>query len=241
MSVLQLSALPPFPGMDDDADQFEAKSIAFVLALSTIIPQWNQSVLDVSELYTTILSLVNFKGQWGELVGELTVPASCYHNGSYWQLIQYAPNVTSEEPGGASDNWVPVNGLSSLPLSGGTMTGPIIGLKEMSVNLDDTSSEADIELGRGNVFTKIITENQKFWFCNPLESPNVNEFWVDLTNGGNYAITFGTWNGEVIDNNIQWVGGVQPELTFGGRDILGFESHDGGATWVGGIVFKDVR
>lgn len=58
-------------------------------------------------------------------------------------------------------------------------------------------------------------------------------FILDLTNGGSAAITW--WSG------IKWAGGTAPTLTAAGRDVLGFFTTDGGNTWTGLVLGKDVK
>ena len=58
-------------------------------------------------------------------------------------------------------------------------------------------------------------------------------FILDLTNGGAGVITW--WTG------MKWVAGAPPTLTVSGRDVLGFITHDGGTTWTGLLLGKDVK
>ncbi len=50
----------------------------------------------------------NFKGNWSALTGALAVPASVYHNGSYWMLLSNLANVTADVPG-VSAAWAAIN------------------------------------------------------------------------------------------------------------------------------------
>ena len=58
-------------------------------------------------------------------------------------------------------------------------------------------------------------------------------FTLDLTNGGAFTITWWT--------NMKWAGGTAPTLTAAGRDVLGFFTHDGGTTWTGLVLGKDIK
>jgi hypothetical protein len=58
-------------------------------------------------------------------------------------------------------------------------------------------------------------------------------FILDLTNGGSATITW--WTG------VKWASGTAPTLTSAGRDLLGFFTHDGGTTWNGLVLAKDVK
>lgn len=81
------------------------------------------------------------------------------------------------------------------------------------------------------LFTKTITGPTTLSVSAVPASPVVASFILELTNGGS-DVTF--WPG------IKWPGGAAPTLTASGRDVLGFYTHDGGASWVGLVLGKDV-
>lgn len=81
------------------------------------------------------------------------------------------------------------------------------------------------------LFTKTITGPTTLSVSAVPASPVVTSFILELTNGGS-DVTF--WPG------IKWPGGAAPTLTASGRDVLGFYTHDGGASWVGLVLGKDV-
>lgn len=107
--------------------------------------------------------------------------------------------------------------------------GAIISFKETKVALPANN----IDLATGNLFTKTISAATTFTLSNIPAAGNVSTFIIDLTNGGSAVITW--WSG------IKWVAGTAPSLTAAGRDLVGFITHDGGTTWVGVLVAKDVR
>ena len=117
-----------------------------------------------------------------------------------------------------------------LPLSGGKMTGAIIGTKEMSVTLN---SGNNIDLTLGNVFIKTMTAAGALTISNPAAAGSVNSFILELTNGGTFAPTF--WAG------VKWANGTAPSFTVSGTDILGFYSYDNGKTWRGMMLSRDSR
>lgn len=90
-----------------------------------------------------------------------------------------------------------------------------------------------INLGTGSYFTKTISGPTTFSLNGTPTTGTGCYFILDLTNGGTYSITL--WNG------VKWSGGHIPALTPGGRDILSFFSYDGGITWVGLMLGKDVK
>ena len=118
---------------------------------------------------------------------------------------------------------------TKLPLAGGTMTGAITALRETKVAM----AANNIDLATGNLFTKTISGATTLTISNALSTGNVNSFVLELTNGGSAVITW--------FSGVKWAGGTAPTLTTSGKDILGFYSHDGGATWNILGINKDVK
>lgn len=115
---------------------------------------------------------------------------------------------------------------AKLALTGGSLTG---GLREAKTAV--AASAIDISLG--NYFTKTISSATTFTVSNVPATGTAASIILDLTNGGAFAITW--WSG------VKWVGGTAPTLTAAGRDVLGFFTHDGGTTWSGLVLGKDVK
>lgn len=102
-------------------------------------------------------------------------------------------------------------------------------VKEKVVNLTGD----DIQTSLGSVFIKTITEDTTLSLTTSYNIGETNSFILELTNGGNYTITW--WD------NIKWNGGVAPELTNNGKDILGFYSYGSPRVTVGVVLSKDVK
>lgn len=64
------------------------------------------------------LASANFKGRWGDLTGAVSVPASVYHDGYYWILLDNLADVTAEAPG-ASVSWAHIYLGDGLPFGPG--------------------------------------------------------------------------------------------------------------------------
>ena len=133
----------------------------------------------------------------------------------------FSSNIVGNITGSASLN---------LPLTGGAMTGAITAIRETRIAM---GSNNNIILATGNLFTKTITGDTTLTISGALASGNANSFILELTNGGTGVITW--WSG------MKWAGGTAPTLTTAGVDILGFYSHDGGATWRGMLMAKDSK
>jgi hypothetical protein len=91
----------------------------------------------------------------------------------------------------------------------------------------------NLDLSTGNFFSKTISGATTFTVSNVPASGTAASFILDLTNGGSAAITW--WA------NVKWAGGTAPTLTASGRDSLGFYTHDGGTTWTGLVMGKDIK
>lgn len=64
------------------------------------------------------VTAVNFKGAYSGLSGALNIPASTYHNGQYWQLLQNTTNVASDVPGVSSKWALAVNSSGRTVVAG---------------------------------------------------------------------------------------------------------------------------
>jgi len=122
-----------------------------------------------------------------------------------------------------------VSDATKLPLTGGTMTGAITGLRETSVAVGANN----IDLTAGNLFAKTISGATTLTVSGALASPATNGFFLRLVNGGSAVITW--------FSGVKWGSGTAPTLTAAGIDILGFVSIDGGTTYENTSIRKDVR
>lgn len=119
---------------------------------------------------------------------------------------------------------------AAIATKAASTTPTITGLREVRVAL---GAGTQIDVAAGNLFTKTITGATVLTVANVPPAGTVACFLLDLTNGGSAAITW--WTG------CKWSGGVAPLLTAAGRDLLGFVTHDGGATWTGTRLAKDAK
>lgn len=104
------------------------------------------------------------------------------------------------------------------------------GLHEKKVDL---GAGVAINVASASVFTKTISGATTFTVNTVPAAGNVATFVLELTNGGAFAITW--WSG------VKWPGGTAPTLTASGRDAIGFYTHDGGTTWNGFVLAKDLK
>ena len=102
-------------------------------------------------------------------------------------------------------------------------------VKEKVVNLTGDV----IQTSLGSVFIKTITKDTTLSLTTNYNIGETNSFILELTNGGNYTINW--WD------NIKWNGGVAPELTNDGKDILGFYSYGSPRVTIGAVLSKDAK
>ena len=119
--------------------------------------------------------------------------------------------------------------ISGATLTSATLTTPTAtGLKETKVAV----SSSDIDLSTGNYFTKTISGSTTFTVSNVPSTGTAVSFVLELTNPGT-SVTW--WSG------VKWAGGTAPTLTASGKDAFGFYTHDGGTTWNGIVLGKDLK
>jgi hypothetical protein len=99
--------------------------------------------------------------------------------------------------------------------------------------LGSGSGTRDINLQSGNYVSATVTGTTTFTFSNPLASPNVSGFILELTNGGAHTVIF--------PNSVNWCCGSPPILTTSGVDVLVFITDDGGTNWRGTVSMMDSR
>jgi hypothetical protein len=123
---------------------------------------------------------------------------------------------------------------AALPKAGGTMTGRLDAKTTTLVgnalgNVSGNPVNLDCSVGQAVSATLIGTAT--FAFTNV--PAGVSGLLLKLTNGAAFAIT---WPG-----SVKWPSGAPPALTAAGVDMIAFLTYDGGTTWQGYLVAKDLR
>jgi len=96
-----------------------------------------------------------------------------------------------------------------------------------------TMAANTIQCNLGSVFSRTVSGDTTFAVSGVAATGKVTSFILNLTNGGSSAVTW--WSG------VKWAAGVAPTLTAAGRDVLGFFTIDGGTTWSGFMLGKDMK
>lgn len=94
----------------------------------------------------------NFKGRWSDLTGPLAAPATVFHDGTTWALLDSLPDVTAAEPGvspsWASSNTVPFGLITGDPYDNDALTVALNAKLDASamsatVSMYQTTSDSD--------------------------------------------------------------------------------------------------
>lgn len=71
-----------------------------------------------------VAALANFKGAWSALTGAIAKPASVFHNGAFWALLNNLADVTTSQPGVTADWQVCGGAFPIQPISTNTTAVP---------------------------------------------------------------------------------------------------------------------
>lgn len=102
----------PVRGSPEFRDQADAMANWWTV----IMPQMQafaDSVDPLAAITPNIIAALNFNGSWASLAGALNMPASVYHNGQLWGLVQNLANVAAATPG-VSAAWVALSGWAQV-------------------------------------------------------------------------------------------------------------------------------
>jgi hypothetical protein len=94
-----------------------------------------------------------------------------------------------------------------------------------------TGGSATLDLATANNFRRQFNGAATLTFSNPPAS-NAFGFTLSVVNAGAYSITW--------PNSVDWPGGSAPILTSAGVDVLTFFTFNGGTTYYGFIVGKNI-
>ena len=132
---------------------------------------------DAQEQAEIVASGANFQGAWSGLSGPLVVPASVFHNGEYWQLLNDVADITLSEPGVSAD-WA-----STSPPASGLFR--VARTSNIELTVDDSGKLFDIESGTfAQTFSSSATLGDG-WFC---KIRNAGTGTITLTPSGSEAI-----------------------------------------------------
>ena len=130
-----------------------------------------------------------------------------------------------------------VGGNEELRITAAGFTQPVA-YADTVVALGNSGTASTINLTTGNVFTATLTGNCTFTLSSPIAT-GASSFTLILTNDGTAGRTV-AWSG----GSFNFPGGaasLSRTTTANATDIWAFFTPNGGTTWYGNIVMKDVK
>lgn len=108
-------------------------------------------------------------------------------------------------------------------------------LQAQQTNLVKVAAVAStaIDCSLGSYFTKTITTVTTFTVTNVPATGTCASIMLELTNGGSQTVNW--------FSGVTWASGIAPILTASGVDVLGFYTLNGGTTWRGFLMAKDIK
>ena len=189
----------------------------------------DQSVASATEAAASAITAASYAQKW--------VSGTSYTEGQLvWSPVdkqsyrRKTDGAGTKDPSADSANWVRIGSVPNDASVTREKIAPGFVLPEARVAL---GSGTAIDCLAGNYFTRTISAATTFSVSNVPAAGTAAAFLLDLTNGGSAIITW--WSG------VKWASGTAPTLTAAGRDVLGFFSHDGGTTWTGLVLGRDVK
>ena len=172
------------------------------------------------------VSVVSANGLAGTVANPTTTPAITLTTSITGVLKGNATAISAATAG--TDYVAPGTATTFSALQTFSTGATITTERETAVSLTGTA----IDLTTGNYFYKTISGNTTFTVTNSPSSNTAQSFILELTNGGAFVITWFA--------GLTFPGGTAPTLTASGRDVLAFFTRDGGTTYSGFVVGKNL-
>ena len=116
-----LGALPTFRTELNDLGE-NVYDNAVEAAAAAVSATADAAAAEAAEANTA--AFASFKGNWSALTGTLAKPASVFHNGAFWALLNTLADVTTSQPGVSADWQVCGGAWPIVPISTNTTAVP---------------------------------------------------------------------------------------------------------------------
>lgn len=108
--------------VEAEAARQEINANATTTAANAIAAASSKAAAQASE--ANMVAMANFKGTWASLAGALAKPASVFHNGVFWALVNNVADVTTSQPGVSADWLVVGGGFPIVSIAANTVAVP---------------------------------------------------------------------------------------------------------------------
>jgi hypothetical protein len=230
---MAITALPTPPNsVTDTRTVFQSRADALLGALPTFVNEANALETNVNNKEASAVAQVALATtQANNAAASATTAGNTAGAAAWVAATNYAVNACAISQVNFQTYRCKVAGVDATdPANNSTKWTRVLGSQ---YNIKTAIAASAIDLALGDYFTKTIAGNTTFTLSNVPAAGLAASFILDLTNGGAYAVTW--WAG------VKWANGSVPALTAAGRDAIGFYTHDGGTTWTGLILGKDIK
>lgn len=179
-------------------------------------------ILSAAESSSLALIAANYKGNWSDLSGALTQPASVKHNNQYWLLNTDLADITQSEPSVSTDWQEYTLEISSITGLADALNGKA-GFNDLNAKLDKSNPSIEgslteeiynltgtvIDPSNGTIQTKMLSANTTF----TEELENGQSVTLMIDDGSAYAVT---WPSVIWKTDS----GVAPTLNRNGYTVV---------------------
>ncbi len=243
----------PTPPSREDPINFADRADTFLGALPTFGDQANLVAAEINA-NAAAASTAETQAEAAAAAALATANTTLWVSGTTYAqgVVVYSPitflsyrrkiaGAGTTDPSADTTNWQLVAGSGDVTLTGTqTLTNKTLTSPSLTTPVSTAAREIKVampannfDLATANYFTKTISTTTTFTVSNVPTTGTAIAFILDATNAGSATITW--------FSGVKWAGGTAPTLTTSGRDILGFFTHDAGATWNGLVLAKDIK
>lgn len=216
MAITQFTL--PVPTRDDPPGTFVPRANTLIGELPPFVDQMNIEITNINTKAATVaaslitilaaesaaVAAANYVGPWTGLTGPLAQPASVYHIGAIWLLIDDLANVALSVPGPSNPDWLKLDYISetrTISAGAGLTGGGNLSMDRsfnvgngigIVVNADDVAIDkataSNIRAGTAN---KVVDSEGIYSGNAPVSVTDVSTITLNLTSGRNFTVTIG--------------------------------------------------
>lgn len=260
--ITQVISSIPTPPTSTDRANFRVRADTFLSALPNLSDELNNFSSQANALRDEVntfqqdtetaknssVAAANFKGEWSNLSGSLSIPSSVSHNGVIWVLNKNLTDVAASEPSSSNTDWI------EYPLDAKTLDG-LDSSAFAKLNGDNTQTfkvanavNDDEALSKGQLLSEIqaVDGSGSGLDADKVDGIDANLLgiggagyqWVDETNNRTAGTTYTNTTGHPIMVAIKYItsAGTTNYLTIDGLSNIIPASTVTSANYVSGLT-----